>query len=91
MQLFMFKAVDTLPELNTLPESGKSRPWIVANRIMSADRLDELDDISSEEILELIPRLSEIISSLEENEKRLNEARQTLQRVPSVKGRRKLL
>lgn len=91
MRLFVFKAVNTLPELNALQKENESRPWIVANRIMSAERLAELDDISSEELLEMIPKLSKIIASLDGSGQELKEARKTLQKVPSAKGRRKLL
>lgn len=91
MRLFVFKAVNTLPELNALQKENESRPWIVANRIMSAERLAELDDISSEELLEMIPKLREIIASLDGREAELKEARKTLQKVPSARGRRKLL
>lgn len=45
-------AISDLLELPTIEKDGQGEAFCLANRIMAADKLSDVEDISSEKILE---------------------------------------
>ena len=50
-------AISDLLELPTIEKDGQGEAVCLASRIMAADKLSDVEDISSEKILELLPQL----------------------------------
>lgn len=82
-------AISDLLELPTIEKDGQGEAVCLASRIMAADKLSDVEDISSEKILELLPQLGKIFTKNlgEEQEK----DRTQLLKVLPCRRKRKLL
>ena len=63
MEEFTFQAGKALEDLLNLPEVEKDEQGeeiYLASRILEADKLSDVEDISSEKILALLPKLSDV-------------------------------
>ena len=82
-------AISDLLELPTIEKDGQGEAVCLASRIMAADKLSDVEDISSEKILELLPQLAKIFTKNlgEEQEK----DRTQLLKVLPCRRKRKLL
>ena len=84
-------AISDLLELPTIEKDGQGEAVCLASRIMAADKLSDVEDISSEKILELLPQLGKIFTKISDLGAEQEKDRTQLLKVLPCRRKRKLL
>ena len=84
-------AISDLLELPTIEKDGQGEAVCLASRIMAADKLSDVDDISSEIILDLLPHIGHIFTRISDLVAEQEKVRTQLLKVLPCRRKRKLL
>ena len=94
MNEFTFQADKALEDLLNLPEVEKDEQGeeiYLASRILEADKLSDVEDISSEKILALLPKLSNVFYRVANVGEQQKKDREKLVAALPFRKKRKLL
>ena len=85
------ETLDSLKAISGIETDTNRRALNIANRVVKAEHLSDVEDISSEELLDLIPQLFDVFSQLENCGENTQKACQRLGNLRPIRRKRKLL
>lgn len=85
------KTLDSLKAIFGIEADTNRRAFDIANRVVKAEHLSDVEDISSEELLGLIPQLFDVFAQLDKCGEEPQKASQRLGNLRPIRRKRKLL
>ena len=85
------KTLDSLNAITGIETDANRRAFDIANRVVKAEHLSDVEDISSEELLGLIPQLFNVFAQLDNCGEEPKKASQRLGNLRPIRRKRKLL